>query len=300
MSLDRRDLLSVGGVLLAAGASAPGARAGEASPPARPIFDIHAHVSAAPGRSAGGYDIAKDLAIRKATMQRWGIRNTVLMAPYLYDQPQGLPDTARQNDFVAWYRDTHRDLFPVGLGVVQPNQGLEGGLAEMRRIKAELKLDGLVFHHEYTGSGIAGGRMVRFCKEAASLKLPVFIYVLIPGTAESGTALGQLARQVPEATFVALGGFSGHEVTGELTAVAKACANVMFDTSYCYPMQDYVADFVKLCGSERIFFGSDMSSEDDRYVYPNGYYDIIYGASLTDADRDNILWKNAHRLFGLA
>lgn len=304
MSLDRRDVLA-GGALLATTAAVSGTAraapaASDANAPARgvPIFDVCAHLSAAPARSAAGYDVARDLAHRKAVMQRWGIKNTVLMAPYLYDMPDGLAATRRQNDYVAWYCKAHPDLFPVGIGGVQPAQGLDGGLAEIHRMKAELGLAGLVFHPEYTG-GMAGARMVRFAKEAAGLGMPVFIHLEIPGGNENGLDLEKLAKQVPECTFVGLGGFSGHQITAQLQGAARTCKNVLFDTSFCYPMQDYIANFTRICGSERILFGSCMESTEDTYVYPAGYYDIFYGNTLTDEDRQNILWKNAHRLFGL-
>jgi uncharacterized protein len=220
------------------------------------------------------------------------------MAPYLFDMPQGPVDTRRQNDYVAWYCQAHRDLFPVGVGGVQPAQGQEAGIAEIRRMKNELGLAGLMFHPEYAG-GITGARMVAFAKECANLKMPVFIHMEIPGGSENGTDMEALARRVPECTFVALGGFSGHRTTPELRGAAKSCPNILFDTSFCHPMGNHIADFASVCGSERILFGSCMESTNDTYIYPAGYYDILYGNDLTDEDRRNILWRNAHRLFGL-
>jgi predicted TIM-barrel fold metal-dependent hydrolase len=303
MTIDRRDFLA-GGALLAAAATAGTARSATAAPlegealRATPIFDINAHLSEAPPRTAAGYDVARDLAHRKSVMARWGIRRTVLMAPYLFDMSQGPADTRRQNDYVAWYCDAHRDLFPVGVGGVQPAQGQEAGIGEIRRMKNELGLAGLMFHPEYTG-GITSARMVAFAKECANLKMPVFIHMEIPGGTENGTDMEALARRVPECTFVALGGFSSHRTATELRGAAKSCPNILFDTSFCYPMGKQIANFASVCGSERILFGSCMESTDDTYVYPAGYYDILYGNDLTDDDRQNILWKNAHRLFGL-
>ena len=121
------------------------------------VLDVHAHI---PDDlfdrplPAGGYDAADDLALRIEVMARAGVGASVLMAPALYERPNGVADTRRVNDCVAWYRDTNRARFPFALGTVEPFHGRDAGLEEIRRISAELHLDGVVWDHFRQGTAI--------------------------------------------------------------------------------------------------------------------------------------------------
>jgi predicted TIM-barrel fold metal-dependent hydrolase len=300
MVTGRRNFLTQGvsTVLSALGAETP-ANPYFVAPPPCPIFDVHAHLLASPPPlPGGGYDVASDMAYRLEVMRKWSVRATVLMAPYLYTQDQGIADTRKQNTFVAWYRDHHRTFFPVGIGTVEPNQGLDEGITEIRRMKHELALDGLVFHNHYQGAGIADRRVVAFARECGDLGMPVFVHTLIPDTLETAAGVESLALQAPATTIVALGAFSVERVRSELQTVAKRCPNVMFETSYLNQMGKTIAAYCRLIGSERVLFGSDMDSDDSTmYLYPAGLIDVLESDQLSTADRQYILWSNAARLF---
>lgn len=263
------------------------------------IFDGHAHLLPAQRMASGNsYDVAEDLAFRLALMEKCGITATVAMAANSYERPHGAADTRSQNDFAAWYRDAHPDRFPVALGTVEPNQGLDEGLAELHRIKHELKLDGVVWHNHFSGAYMDDARMVAFAQELAKLDLPACVHLNIEGLHESATFLGSLALKSPDTTIVALGAFSGHRNLHDMHDVAVRCPNVLFDTSLLWPIGQTHLEFAETYGSERVIFGTDMHFiPRHMYNYPVGLLDILVTDRLTDSDRENILWNNAVRIY---
>jgi predicted TIM-barrel fold metal-dependent hydrolase len=294
----RRKFLGAGAVpMLAAIAGDALANPYFLAPPPCPIFDVHAHLLAAPPKQAGGgYDIEADFAYRLAVMRKWSIRATALMAPYLYEQTHGLADTRRQNDYVAWYRDTHRALFPVGIGTVEPNQGAEEGIAEIRRMRHELRLDGVVFHTHYQGTGIGG--LAPFARECGELGMPVFVHTVIPDTLELPSGVESLALAAPNTRIVVLGAFSVERIRSELLTIGQRFPNLMFESSYLNQMGETIASYSRTLGSQRVLYGSDMDSDDSTmYLYPAGLIDVLESDQLSEEDRKNILWANAARMF---
>lgn len=277
------------------------------------IFDAHAHVlPVGPNSSREAFELipyglggvegtdlqAEDLRFRLNVMDRSGFRAAVVMASNVYERPQGVRDTERQNDYVAWYRDNHRDRFPVALGTIEPNHGIDAGLAELHRMKEELRLDGVVWHHMFSGSTIDEPRMVRFVQELAALDMPACIHLNGGGTLESASHFGELAMKVPEATLVGLGAFSSHRNMHDLRAVGRNSPNAFFETSLAWPMGQPILEYAELFGSERLLFGTDMHFNPKRlWIHPTGLSDILQSERLTDVDRHNILWGNAERLF---
>jgi predicted TIM-barrel fold metal-dependent hydrolase len=147
MQRSRRSLIT-GQPQTPAAAAAYAAQAMAPHPKTRLIFDMHSHIEMAPPRRPdGSYDIAVDVAIRDAYLDRLGFTATVLMTRQFSDRPNGAADTSKQNDFVAWYRDNNRRRYPAGLGNIDPVNGVAAGMAELRRMHEELKLDGVIFHN---------------------------------------------------------------------------------------------------------------------------------------------------------
>jgi predicted TIM-barrel fold metal-dependent hydrolase len=263
------------------------------------IFDGHAHLLAAPPRRAdGSYEVADDLAFRLALMDKCGIAATAVMASNVYERPRGAADTRAQNDFVAWYRDNHGERFPIALGTVEPNQGLDEGLAEIRRMKEVLRLDGVVWHNHFSGAYMDDARMVAFAQELAKLDMPACVHLNIEGLHESASFLGSLALKAPDTTIVALGAFSGHRNLHDMHDVANRCPYVLFDTSLLWPIGQTHIEFAERYGADRVIFGTDMHFiPKHMYHYPAGLLDILLTDRLTDEDRENILWNNARRVY---
>ena len=142
------------------------------------IFDLHSHVNEGLMKRAlpdGGYDVADDVRYRLGIMRRANVRACGLMSNHVYERPQGIVQTRQMNDFVAWYRDTHRDVFPVSIGGVEPIYGVQVGAAEIRRMATELRLDGVVWHHHFHGTDLDEPRMFALIEELERHRLPAFL-----------------------------------------------------------------------------------------------------------------------------
>ena len=100
-----------------------------------------------------------------------------------------------------------------------------------------------------------------------------------------------------ELTIVALDPFSGFEATRQCFHVAEIAPNVVWDTSLSYNF-DFIEDFAKRFGAERVMFGTDL------YSHPVGrrishLLPQIVESSLADDDKAAILGGNARHLFGV-
>ena len=265
----------------------------------RLIFDMHSHVETPPARTPdGGYDIADDLAFRNAILDRLGFTASVLMARQNYDRPNGVADTRKQNDFVAWYRDTNRIRYPVGLGNIEPSQGAAACIAEVRRMKDQLKLDGVIFHNSPQGRYMDDPAMIAAAREMGRHGMPCFVHLNIDNLLESPFYLEALATACPDTTFIGIGAFSRIGAIQGMRLVGKLCRNVMFETTGYWQKGRALSQFVKMFGSERIVFGTDMNALPSVvYHWPQGLLDILELPDLTERDRRNILWDNAQRLF---
>jgi predicted TIM-barrel fold metal-dependent hydrolase len=263
------------------------------------VVDVHAHIPDAlfdARLPEGGYDAAEDLAQRLALMDRSGVNASVLMAPALYERPHGIADTRRVNDCVAWYRDHQRQRFPVAMGTVEPFHGRDVGLAEINRMATELQLDGVVWDHFRQGTAIDEPRMVAFLAELARHGLPAFIHTHAIDERESPSRVAGLAKRAPDTTIVALGALSSLQHEWELRRIAEECPNLLFDTTVTLPIGP-IERYVDIVGSQRLLFGTDMYLN-QRWAFqrPPVLEDILQSERLTQDDKDNMLWANAHRL----
>jgi predicted TIM-barrel fold metal-dependent hydrolase len=114
---------------------------------------------------------------------------------------------------------------------------------------------------------------------------------------ESLWKLTVVARHVPDLPIVALDPFSGFEATRQCFHVAEIAPNVVFDTSLSYNF-DFIEDFAKQFGADRVVFGTDL------YSYPVGrrishLLPQIVESSLPAEDKAKILGGTARRIFGV-
>ena len=262
------------------------------------VFDVHQHLPEhIPNTERELGLVQRDVDYRLRVMDKHGIEAAAIMASLLYDRPNGVADTRRMNDYVAWYRDRHPDRFPVAIGTVDPMQGLEAGLVEISRATSELKLDGLVWHNHFAGTSLDNYKMVAFVNALADAGLPAFVHVREPYEHETPTRLENLAKRCPTATIIAMGVMTGAQRLGELRAIGERNPNVVFETSLVWPLNNWIDRFVEFFGSERVIFGTDLHfHETASYRHPPGLADILESDKLTEEDRHNILWGNAARL----
>ena len=268
----------------------------------QPVFDVHNHVGALEVGSRAewgrGFDIDEDYRRRAALLDRFGVTKGAVMPALQYERPDGQASTRRVNELMGEYKKRFSERFPVAMGTVEPLHGEALGVAELERMKHDLALDAVVWHHRMQGSQIADRRMRAFLRQAERLGLPAFIHLFAESTLEAPWGLEVLADEFPGVTFVALDAFSGHTQARYMFSLARRFSNVLFETGAMFLMGRIVEEFVATFGSDRLLYGSDL------YVSPPGYdvphvLNEIMAAPIGPQDRANILWDNAARLFRL-
>ena len=271
------------------------------------ILDVHHHVGSAflalggeiPAAAGGAPGSAADaeLAARLEIMDDAGVDQAVVIPGHGYLRPRGLPDTRAENDLIARYRDRMPSRFPAALGIVEPAYG-DACFAELERCKHELGLAGISFHTRFQGVSLDSRFILAYVAKMAELGLLPVIHAMNETPEEALWKLAVVARSVPDTEILALDTFGSYEATRECFFIAEVAPNLCFDTSLSYNF-DFIEDFARAFGAERVVFGTDL------YSHPVGkrishLLPQIKASSLSHAEKQAILAGNARRLFRVA
>lgn len=269
------------------------------------VFDVHHHVGRA-FDALGGELVADDgdaaafarieLADRLRIMDEGGVHQALVIPGHGYLRAGGITDTRRVNDEIAAYRDRTPARFPVACGIVEPTHGA-ASLAEIDRVRDELGLVALSFHTRFQGVSLDSQWILRYLGRMGERELVPVLHAMDDTPEEALWKLASVARAHRDLTIVALDAFGGFEATRQCFFVAEVAPNIVFDTSLSYNF-DFIADFARRFGAERVVFGTDL------YSYPVGQrishlLAQIVASSLPDADKVAILGGNARRIFGI-
>jgi predicted TIM-barrel fold metal-dependent hydrolase len=269
------------------------------------IFDTHHHVGdpfgALGGAVDGGAPNAEEhqrveLERRLQIMDEGGVRQAAVIPGHGYLRPNGLADTRAVNDRIAAYRDNMPDRFPVAVGIIEPRDG-PLGLEELERVHDELGLAGISFHTRFQGVSLDSKWVARYVGRMAELGMVPVVHAMNETPDEALWKLAQLARTFPDVAMLALDGFCSYEGTREIFHVAEVAPNLLFDTSLSYNF-DFIEDFAKQFGAERVVFGTDLYSPPVgrriSHLLPQ-----ILECTLDDDAKARILGGNARALFGV-
>jgi uncharacterized protein len=263
------------------------------------IFDIHHHLGSLTGGSLQeGPDWQdRDYKNRIRIMQANGVTMSAILAATGYIQADGIKDTMRCNDTVAAYRKRDPGRFPVACGIVEPLHGARS-LGELERIKHELGLEGVVWHHRFQGVAVDHQLMRPLLKKVSELGLVPLIHTNAESNLEAVWRLERLALEFPELTFVSMDALTTNTNSQLALDVARRSPNILFDTAHVRG-SGYIRQFVEAVGAHRLIFGSLF------YSYPASYehcatLEEIKAAPISDQDKADILSLNAKRLFKLA
>ena len=229
-------------------------------------------------------------------MEANGVTHAAILAATGYIQADGINDTMRCNDTVAAYRKRDPKRFPVACGIVEPLHGTRS-IAELERIKNELRLDGVVWHHRFQGLAIDHQLMRPLLKKVRELGLVPVIHTNAESNLEAVWRLERLAVEFPELTFLSLDALTTNANSQLVLDVAKRTPNILFDTAHIRGAA-YVKNFVEVVGSHRLVFGSLFYSHPASYEHCATLAEVK-AAGISDTDRANILTLNAKRLFHL-
>lgn len=257
------------------------------------VIDIHAHV----GNSASLY-VAGSIEAVVSRMEANGITHSVISPIPGFEDPEGAASADRMNEQVAAIRGENRKKFPLALGVAEPRHGAAAACREAEYALGELELGGLMFHNDFAGVPIHAAVMEAILGEVMHYPKArvVQMHTAQHSMLEPPFALGLLAEKFPDILFLC-----GHPMMSPLqldnmAAVARRCPNLYLDTCCTWTHNGQIERALEaLGGSERFMFGSD-----------NPYYNrtvcldklLLEKAPISQADRDNIFYKNFERVFG--
>jgi predicted TIM-barrel fold metal-dependent hydrolase len=271
------------------------------------VFDVHHHVGRAFDALGGELTDKEQLAAeefarveldsRLQIMDEGGVRQALVIPGHGYLRPNGLADTRRINDEIAAYRDRMPERFPAACGIVEPRDGPHA-FAELERIRHELGLAAVSFHTRFQGVSMDSQWILSYVEKMGELGLLPIIHAMDDTPEESLWKLASIARRFPEITILTLDAFGGFEATRQCFFVADVAPNIVFDTSLSYNA-DFIVDFAKQFGVERVVFGTDL------YSYPVGrrishLLPQFIASDLTDEQKRALLGGNARRLLGVS
>jgi uncharacterized protein len=263
------------------------------------IFDVHHHLGSLSGGSlqeGQGWE-DKDYTNRVRIMAANGVTQAAILAATGYIQAEGIKDTMRSNDTVAAYRKRDPKLFPAACGTVEPLHGARS-LGELERIKNELGLEGVVWHHRFQGMAIDHALMRPLLKKVSELGLVPLIHTNAESNLEAVWRLERLALEFPELTFLSMDALTTNTNSQLALDIAKRTPNILFDTAHVRGPA-YVKSFVEAVGSHRLVFGSLFYSQPPSYEHC-ATLEEVKAAKISEADMANILALNAKRLFKLS
>jgi predicted TIM-barrel fold metal-dependent hydrolase len=262
------------------------------------IFDIHHHLGSLTGGSLQeGTDWQEpDYANRVRMMEVNGVSMSAILAATGYIQPDGIKDTMRCNDAVAEYRMRDPTRFPVACGTVEPLHGARS-IGELERIKQELKLEGVVWHHRFQGVAVDHALMRPLLRKVSDLGLVPVVHTNAESNLEAVWRLERLAVEFPELTFLSLDALTTNANSQLALDIAKRTPNILFDTAHVRGSA-YVRQFVEAVGSHRLVFGSLFYSHPPSYEHC-ATLEEIKAAKISEEDKANIFARNAKKLFKL-
>ena len=270
------------------------------------VLDVHHHVgdafralggdvsnAAEPGSEA---DRDHEISERLRIMDAASVAQAIVIPGHGYERANGIADTRAVNDAIARYRDARPDRFPAAIGIVEPRDGA-ASLEELDRAKHELGLAGISFHTRFQGVSLDSRWIFAYVERMAEIGLVPVLHAMNETPEEALWKLAVLARSIPETPVLALDPFSSYEATRECFFIAEVAPNVLFDTSLSYNF-DFIEDFAREFGAERVVFGTDL------YSTPVGrrishLLPQIVDSALSHEEKALVLAGNAPRLFGL-
>jgi predicted TIM-barrel fold metal-dependent hydrolase len=253
-------------------------------------IDFHTHLG-----TSGPEPSNEELARAERLAQTHGIAKIVLLGNVT---AQGGPnpteaDISDLNTHTLAVMDKLPQLF-IGFCYLNPSHSEQFNLAEIERCVIKGGMKGIKL---WIAVKATDTRLDHIMARAAALGVPVMHHAWYKQTSysfqESTPAeIANLARRWPQVTIV-MAHLSGCRERG-VTDIAEL-PNVYIDTSGSQPDAGMVEYAVKRLGAERVLYGSDWCLRDFGTQLGR-----VQGASLSDTERNLILYGNARRLLHLS
>lgn len=240
------------------------------------IIDSHCHVGQTPY-------VAQPVETLLSEMDDSGVEKAIICAMgshLVIDNEDG-------NDYISGIVKKYPDKF-LGLASVNPWYGKKA-VQELNRSITKLHLSGLKLHPVFQGFQANEKLVFPIIEEA--IRLGVWIYIH-SGTPECSLPLQivELAQRYPEGKFI-MGHMGGADFFLDVPDPCAKVPNIYLETSLtCHPV--FVKEAVEKVGSDRVVFGSDSPTSDMKTEI-----DKIKVLGLDKDDLNNVLWRNAKRIF---
>ncbi len=181
----------------------------------------------------------------------------------------------------------------LGFGTL--HQDYENFEQELVRLKS-LGLRGVKFHPIFQGFAIDDAKMMPVYRAISELKLPVLMHMgdkNLDGATPK--RLAKVLDEIPDLVVVAahLGGVFEWE---DAKHYLYGRDNVYLDTSSAMRFLEpaVATEMIRTHGTKRVLFGTDYPLSLHQYEL-----EVFDRLSLSEAEQEDILWKNAYRLLNL-
>ncbi len=267
------------------------------------IIDFHTHIFPERIAEQAISSLEEHAGIKAATDGTLeGLRDS--MRQYGIDFSVVLPVITRTeqfesvNQYAAKINHTHNI---ISFGGIHPDHD---HVTERLEYIKHLGLCGVKLHPDYQGAYIDDIRYLRILRECVRLKLVSVIHAGLdigfpaPIHCPPDRALLMLREVLKDVTGdsgIVLAHVGGH-LQWRLVEELLVGQNVYFDLAFCMNRiePEQLMRIIRKHGSERILFATDSpwSNQGEMVSY-------LYSLPLTDAELDNIFYKNARRLLGM-
>ncbi len=244
-----------------------------------PVIDTHGHF----GPFQGIYFPNVTAEAMVESMDRCGARCIIC------SHHQALVDPPRGNSLMAGIIQRFPGRFRGYLGL-NPNYP-ETLTSEIARYESLEGFVGLKFLSDYHQYPITGDRYAPAMEFAQERGLPVLMHTWGGSAFDSPQLVAELADRYP--TVPLLMGHAGYGDWDAAIRTANDHPNTYLELTAAYHVNGVLERFCEEAGSDRVLFGTDLPWFDQHYAIG-----CIMMADITDEDRDNILHRNAEKLFG--
>lgn len=266
------------------------------------IVDTHQHtgdITDALGFRGG---IGKELSVqedaerRVRAMDRYGVDWTVLQPCHAYEKADGILATMRVNDTIAEYRKVDPGKFRIIAGTVEPMHGLRS-MEELERMKYELKLDAVSWHHRFQGCFMDCRWTYELLRKMSELQLMPIVHCVNESSVEAPWRLQRLARDFPELTFLAHDALWSWGTSMQIMDTAMQTPNVIWE--FGGPTRVRVRQWVEQNGATNLCYSADLPYGAAHLVQEPHLRREIEAAPISDEDKANIFGGNIRRMFGM-
>jgi predicted TIM-barrel fold metal-dependent hydrolase len=244
-----------------------------------PVIDSHGHYG-----TYRGFYFPKPYADGMIeTMDRCGVVYTVCSSH------TALAEADRGNAEMAQVIKDHPGRF-YGYRVVNPNHPKQVE-EEVARFEDDPGFVGFKFHPSGHSYPITGKHYKPALEYAEEHRLVILSHTWGDSSHDSPKMLAEVAAAYPNVEF--LMGHSGYGDWDGALAAAREHANVYLELTAAYEIGGLIERMVKEVGSEKVVFGTDLPWFDPHFAIG-----AVCFSRIGEDDRQNILRRNAERLFG--